>query len=99
MIIRNSSSRRRCREMLMGESRFQVRDLPLLFGRYRITKLIGEGGMGAVYLARDTQLDRDVALKIPQFAGSDPTVLERFHQEARAAATVQHPNICPIFDV
>ena len=83
----------------MGNFRFQASQLPSAFGRYRITKLIGEGGMGAVYLARDTQLDRDVALKIPQFATSDPSVLERFYQEARAAATVQHPNICPIFDV
>ncbi len=70
------------------------------FGRYRVQKVLGEGGMGAVYLARDTQLDRDVALKVPQFSGDDVAHLkERFRQEARAAATVQHPNICPIFDV
>src|SRR5579871_5471851 len=77
-----------------------ITKLPEQFGRYRITRLIGEGGMGAVYLARDTQLDRDVALKIPQFGEGDTSILrERFYQEARAAATVQHPNICSIFDV
>jgi serine/threonine protein kinase len=76
------------------------KNLPEQFGRYRITRLIGEGGMGAVYLARDTQLDRDVALKIPQFGDNGSSgLLDRFYQEARAAATVQHPNICPIFDV
>src|SRR5580698_5078880 len=74
--------------------------LPEQFGRYRIVKVVGEGGMGAVYLARDTQLDRDVALKVPQFAEGDASsLLDRFYQEARAAATVQHPNICPIYDV
>ncbi|MFL5342006.1 MAG: protein kinase domain-containing protein [Gemmataceae bacterium] len=73
--------------------------IPAQLGRYRIVKKIGEGGMGAVYLARDTQLDRDVALKVPQFRGQESaTLLERFFQEARAAATVQHPNICPIYD-
>jgi serine/threonine protein kinase len=74
--------------------------LPEEFGRYRILKLLGQGGMGAVYLAHDTQLGRDVALKVPNF---DPKrgqmLIDRFYQEARAAATVQHPNICPIFDV
>lgn len=69
-------------------------------GRYRLLKLLGEGGMGAVYLARDTQLDRDVALKVPQFCGDNAArQLERFRQEAKAAATIHHPNICPVFDV
>lgn len=59
--------------------------------------------MGAVYLAKDTQLDRDVALKIPKF-GDDSGVdtdemLERFYREARASATIRSPNICPVFDV
>jgi serine/threonine-protein kinase len=74
--------------------------LPEQFGRYRIVRLLGEGGMGAVYLARDSQLDRDVALKVPQFSGADAArLLDRFRQEARAAATVHHPNICPVYDV
>jgi TolB-like protein len=74
--------------------------LPEQFGRYRIIKQIGRGGMGSVYLAHDTQLDRPVALKVPHFSAADgPEVLERFTREARAAATIDHPNICPVHDV
>jgi predicted Ser/Thr protein kinase len=74
--------------------------LPEQFGRYRIIKQIGRGGMGSVYLAHDTQLDRSVALKVPHFKDDDgPEVLERFYREARAAATIDHPNICPVYDV
>ena len=56
--------------------------------------------MGAVYLAHDEQLDREIALKIPQF-GQDmnPDLLERFYREARAAAALRHPGICPVYDV
>jgi predicted Ser/Thr protein kinase len=74
--------------------------LPEVFGRYRILRRLGRGGMGTVYLAQDTQLDRPVALKVPHFAATDgPKVLERFYREARAAATLSHPNICPAYDV
>ncbi|HEV3263152.1 MAG TPA: serine/threonine-protein kinase [Gemmataceae bacterium] len=74
--------------------------LPAMFGRYRLVKLLGEGGMGAVYLAHDTQLDRPVALKVPFFGpGDGPEIMERFLREARAAATVQHANLCPVYDV
>jgi class 3 adenylate cyclase/predicted Ser/Thr protein kinase len=74
--------------------------LPDPFGRYQIVRPLGRGGMGTVYLARDTQLDRLVALKVPQFEVGDPLVLrERFYREARAAALLHHPNICPVFDV
>ena len=70
------------------------------FGRYRIRRILGEGAMGAVYLALDTQLDRKVALKIPKVNSSnDDKFIARFLREARAAATLSHPNICPIFDV
>ena len=76
------------------------KEFPAPFGRYRILKLLGRGGMGAVYLAQDTQLDRPVALKAPHFdAGDGPQVRERFFREARAAATLRHPNICPLHDV
>ncbi|MDA1163637.1 MAG: protein kinase [Planctomycetota bacterium] len=70
------------------------------FGRYRILKELGRGAMGAVYLAHDEQLDREIALKIPQF-GQDlnPNLLERFYREARAAAALRHPGICPVYDV
>jgi serine/threonine protein kinase len=74
--------------------------LPATFGRYQIVRLLGQGGMGTVYLAHDTQLDRQVALKIPQFSATDgPSVMERFFREARAAATLHHANICPVHDV
>jgi serine/threonine protein kinase len=70
------------------------------FGRYRLLRLLGTGGMGAVYLAHDTQLDRSIALKIPHLRDKDRTdVLARFYREARAAARVVHPNICPVYDV
>ncbi len=70
------------------------------FGRYRIQRTLGEGTMGSVYLALDTQLDRKVALKIPKVnAKVDSKFIERFLREARAAATLSHPNICPVYDV
>jgi tetratricopeptide (TPR) repeat protein/TolB-like protein len=67
--------------------------------RYRIERLLGRGGMGAVYLARDLRLDRPVALK---FLASDVLTdpdKQRFLQEARAAAMLRHPNICTIHDI
>lgn len=71
-----------------------------MFGRYRVDREIGRGGMGAVYLALDKQLDRKVALKIPFFLlGNTAELLVRFHREARAMATVHHANICPVYDV
>jgi serine/threonine protein kinase len=73
--------------------------LPAPFGRYRLERLLGEGGMGSVYLAHDTQLDRLVALKVPRFGPEDSVLRERFWREARAAATLRHPNLCPVFDV
>jgi serine/threonine protein kinase len=70
------------------------------FGPYRIVKLLGKGGMGSVYLAQDTRLERPVALKVPQFTAQDgPEVVERFYREARSAATLDHPNLCPVYDV
>jgi formylglycine-generating enzyme required for sulfatase activity len=73
--------------------------LPEPFGRYRILKQLGQGGMGSVYLAYDTHLQRRVALKVPHLEPGDATVLQRFYREARAAATLHHPNICPVHDV
>lgn len=69
------------------------------FGRYRLEECLGQGAMGAVYKALDTQLDRKVAIKIPKFDTTDSALLERFYREARSAATLSHANICPVFDV
>ena len=74
--------------------------LPEQFGRYRILKKVGEGGMGAVYLAEDTKLRRQVALKVPHLkTGTRTAVLERFQREARLAAGIDHPNFCAVHDV
>ncbi|MCA1646431.1 MAG: protein kinase, partial [Chloroflexi bacterium] len=72
----------------------------LLGGRYRFVREIARGGMGAVWQAEDTLLDRHVAIKLlhAQFA-DDPEFLERFRREARAAARLSHPNIVSIYDV
>ena len=70
------------------------------FGRYRIEDRIGQGAMGTVYVAEDTQLQRRVALKVPKFqSGDEQDLLERFYRETRSAATLRHANICPVFDV
>src|SRR5689334_18072256 len=74
--------------------------IPNPFGRYAVTRLLGRGGMGAVFLAHDTQLDRPVALKIPVFGGTlTASQKERFFREARAISALRHPNLCPVFDV
>ena len=73
--------------------------VPEDFGRYRIVRELGRGNMGAVFLAHDKQLDRPVAIKIPFFSDDDKEVTGRFYREARSMATVQHPNLCPIYDV
>src|SRR5437773_2217801 len=64
------------------------------FGPYEILASIGAGGMGEVYRARDTRLDRMVAIKVSQDKFSD-----RFEQEARAVAALNHPNVCRLYDV
>src|SRR5438477_10593299 len=69
-------------------------------GRYEIRLKIGEGGMGEVYLAQDTKLDRKIALKIlPAEVASNRDRMERFIREAKSAAALSHPNIAQIFEI
>src|SRR5262249_32979956 len=66
-------------------------------GRYKIEKLIGTGGMGDVYQAFDPVLNRSIALKF--IRGDDPKQIERLIQEGRAQASIEHPNICKVYEV
>jgi len=74
--------------------------LGVRLGPYEIRSPLGSGGMGEVYKARDTRLDRTVAIKVlpPQLA-SDPQFRERFDREARAISSLNHPHICTLHDV
>jgi serine/threonine protein kinase len=69
-------------------------------GPYEIQSLIGAGGMGEVYRARDTRLDRTVAIKVlPSDLASDPERRQRFEREARTISSLTHPHICTLHDV
>jgi len=72
----------------------------LVHGKYEVGRLLGKGGMGAVFLAQDLTLEREVAIKVlpPDFS-TDPQVIKRFQQEAKMAAKLDHPNIIPIYRV
>ncbi|MFO0947711.1 MAG: serine/threonine-protein kinase [Planctomycetota bacterium] len=76
------------------------RELPATFGRYQIIKRLGRGGMGAVFLAQDPQLDRLVAIKVPHLSvAENEGGLARFWREARTAAKLHHANICPVHEI
>ena len=69
-------------------------------GPYEILGPIGAGGMGEVYRARDTRLDRTVAIKVlPQHLAQDDNARQRLEREARAASSLSHPHICTLYDV
>jgi serine/threonine protein kinase/tetratricopeptide (TPR) repeat protein len=80
-------------------TRASVRDAPpARIGHYAITGKLGEGGMGIVYAARDERLGRSVALKTLSLSG-DEAARKRFWREARAAASVSHPNVCQVYEI
>src|SRR2546428_7353945 len=69
-------------------------------GPYEIQSALGAGGMGEVHKARDTRLDRIVAIKVlPETLAADPQFRERFDREARAISQLDHPHICALYDV
>jgi Tol biopolymer transport system component/predicted Ser/Thr protein kinase len=72
----------------------------MALGPYQVVERIGRGGMGEVYRARDTRLDRSVAIKVlPAHVAADADLKRRFEREARTLAALSHPHICPVFDV
>src|ERR1044071_5420937 len=73
---------------------------PSTIAHYRITAKLGEGGMGVVWRASDTRLNRDVAIKVlPDVFAHDPDRMARFHREAQLLASLNHPNIASIYGV
>ena len=74
-------------------------DRPTRVGHYAIERTLGQGGMGVVYAARDERLKRTVALKMMSSLSSDESARARFWREARVAASINHPNVCQIYDI
>ena len=75
------------------------RPAPARLGHYKILRTLGSGGMSVVYEARDERLERAVALKTMTVPANDETARKRFWREARAAAGVNHPNVCQVYEV
>src|SRR5437773_2819917 len=84
----------------MNEDKMMALKAGTRLGRYEIRSLIGAGGMGEVYRATDSELDRTVAIKIlPEQLASDQQRLQRFVQEAKAASALNHPHILTIYEI
>src|SRR5437764_14955103 len=73
--------------------------MQLLGDRYRVERVLGRGGMGRVFVAHDLKLDRDVALKVLPPGDHDARDVLRFEQEARAAGSLDHPNVVAVHDI
>src|SRR5215218_5624969 len=83
----------------MGNGSYMINTESLVGERYEISHLLGAGGMGRVYLARDRSLSRDVALKVlDERHAENPEFVERFRREAKAAASLSHPNMVTVYD-
>ena len=90
----------RIRVLAIGERVTMGLEPGTRLGPYEILSPLGEGGMGEVYRAKDTRLDREVAVKVlPQHLSMNPDVRARFEREARAISSLNHPHICSLFDV
>ena len=74
-------------------------NIPDRIGRYRIVRVLGQGGMGVVYHAHDDQLDRPVAIKVVAAAHEHEVGRQRLQREAKAAARIRPPHICQIYDI
>src|SRR6185295_5382465 len=88
-------------EFLQRSRKYNPRAMPLTggfrLGPYEVVSALGAGGMGEVYRARDTKLNRDVAIKVlPEAVAADPDYLARFQREAQVLASLNHPNIAHI---
>src|SRR5262245_12614401 len=84
---------------LLGASRSKANAIPERIGRYKLVRVLGQGGMGIVYAAQDERLGRNVALKMLSSLANDETGRKRFWREARAAASVNHPNVCQLYEI
>ena len=83
----------------MGNDSYMIDTEGLIAERYELSHLLGVGGMGRVYLARDRSLSREVALKVLEDRHAEnPEFVERFRREAKAAASLSHPNMVAVYD-